>query len=191
MNYLLGEMEKYIYEGNLPKLVKVALLHYQFETIHPFLDGNGRIGRLFIILYLIHEKILKNPTLYISLFLKRQKSDYYNLLNNVRNKGKYEEWIKFFLQGIIKTSNQVMKTNKKIQKIQESDKAKLKSQNEIKFLDLLFQKPFVSIKNAQNHLKISNQTANSLIGKFVKKDILAPKDNNCLLYTSPSPRDRG
>jgi Fic family protein len=177
MDGLLGEMEKYIYKGNLPELVKVALLHYQFETIHPFLDGNGRIGRLFIILYLIDKNILTNPTLYISLFLKKRKGDYYDLLTDVRNRSNYENWIRFFLQGVVETSNQVMKTTKNIQALQEIDRANLKSQNEIKLLDLLFQQPVVQIKTVEEYLECSNQTANSLVKKFVEKEILKPVDN--------------
>lgn len=169
---LMSGLEKYIHYGELPDLIKIALIHYQFETIHPFLDGNGRIGRLIITLYLINQDILKSPTLYLSLYLKTRQIDYYDHLTNVRLNGGYDKWIKFFLEGIIKVSNQVMMTTRKILDLKENDKQKIKTENEYILLDFLFIKPIVNIKQIETHLDVSNKTANTLATKFEKKGIL-------------------
>ena len=101
MTIAMSDLEKYINEDNTTDyLIRAALIHYQFETIHPFLDGNGRIGRLLITLYLMEKKLLTTPALYISYFLKRNRIEYYDRMTEVRNKGDYEQWIRFFLQAI-------------------------------------------------------------------------------------------
>jgi len=175
---LMGDLEKYLYDGKLPNLVKVALVHYQFETIHPFLDGNGRIGRLLITFYLISNEILKYPTMYLSLYLKKLKIDYYDLLMDVRIRGSYERWIQFFLEGIIQVSNQVMTTTKNIRMLEENDKSLVSNKNEIALLELLFKNPTTNIKKIEQDLGISNNTANSLAKRFEKLGIL--KQTNTL-----------
>jgi Fic family protein len=104
----LGDFEKFLHddEVKLPVLIKAALAHVQFETIHPFLDGNGRLGRLLITFILCLEGVLKEPLLYLSLYLKTNRDTYYNHLQSVRETGDWEAWIKFFLEGIIETANQ-------------------------------------------------------------------------------------
>jgi Fic family protein len=169
---LMGDLEKYIYYGRSPNLVKAALLHYQFETIHPFLDGNGRIGRLLIPLFLISSKILNYPTLYLSLYLKKMKLEYYDLLMDIRNSGNYERWIKFFLEGIIKVSGQIMATTNKIIYLEKADQELATTKNEHKLLQVLFKNPAINIKGIQHSLSISNNTANSLTKKFEKIGIL-------------------
>ena len=105
MDICLSDLEKYIHEdSNISNLIKIALIHYQFETIHPFLDGNGRMGRLLIILYLREQGLIEYPVLYLSYFFKKNRNRYYELLNNVRIKGEFEEWIKFFINGICEIS---------------------------------------------------------------------------------------
>lgn len=116
---MMSNLEKYIHNGKLPDVVKASLIHYQFETIHPFLDGNGRIGRLLAVLYLINQKIIRNPTLYLSLYLKKHKLEYYELLTNVRENSDYIKWISFFLNGIVTVCQQIMKTTKSIIKLRE------------------------------------------------------------------------
>jgi Fic family protein len=169
---LMGDLEKYLYTGKFPNLVKVALIHYQFETIHPFLDGNGRIGRLLITLFLISNGILNYPTMYLSLYLKKQKMDYYDLLMDVRQRGRYERWIRFFLEGIFQVSNQIMTTTKNIRILEENDKSLVSNKNEIALLELLFKNPTTNIKKIEEALNISNNTANSLAKKFEKLGIL-------------------
>lgn len=175
---LMGDLEKYLYAGKLPDLIKIALAHYQFETIHPFLDGNGRIGRLLIPLFLISNGILNYPTMYLSLYFKKLKMDYYDLLMDVRNRGSYERWIRFFLEGIIKVSNQIMDTTKKILMLEERDKSLVSSKNEIALLEQLFKLPTTNIKHIEEVLHISNNTANSLAKKFESLGIL--KQTNTL-----------
>jgi Fic family protein len=109
MNQALGDLEKYIHqEDHLDQLIKIALIHYQFETIHPFLDGNGRIGRLLINVLLKEYKILEYDTLYLSYYLKRNRMEYYDRLSDIRQKGNYEQWIRFFLIGIIESASHAL-----------------------------------------------------------------------------------
>ncbi len=123
----MGDLELFIHNRdiNLPILIKVALVHVQFETIHPFLDGNGRIGRLLITLMLCAEKKLQNPLLYLSLYFKTNRQTYYKLLNEVREEGTWENWIEFFLIGVRDTSNQAIKTSLKILDLFEEDVKKI------------------------------------------------------------------
>lgn len=171
---MMSDLEKYIHNGKLPDVVKASLIHYQFETIHPFLDGNGRIGRLLAVLYLINQKIIRNPTLYLSLYLKKHKLEYYELLTNVRENSDYIKWISFFLNGIVTVCQQIMKTTKSIIKLRENDTKKLKSENEYKLLELLFISPRIEIKTIQTMLDVSAQTANTLTKRFEEKGILKP-----------------
>lgn len=109
----MSDLEKYINsEDEIDPLIKIGLVHYQFETIHPFLDGNGRIGRMIITLWLILKDLLKNPVLYISYFFKRNRVEYYDRLMDVRLKGHFEEWIRFFLNGIIESAEDACETIK-------------------------------------------------------------------------------
>ena len=126
---LMSDLEKFIHSNDeeLPFLVKLGLIHVQFETIHPFLDGNGRIGRLLIILLLCEKKILKQPILYLSLYLKNNREEYYDHLQNVRLTGDWESWLEFFLNGIIETSNQAVQTAHKILELFKTDNQKILS----------------------------------------------------------------
>lgn len=172
LNDLISDFEKYIYLGEMPDVIKLALLHYQFETIHPFLDGNGRIGRLLISLFLINENILKQPTLYLSLYLKKHKSEYYDLLTAVRQKDDFNQWLDFFLTGIILVSRQIMETTKNILALKEELFGAVKSDNEHRLLDFLFISPAINISSVKEQLNISKATANKLVNDFVHKGIL-------------------
>ena len=111
MKAALEQLEKYMNsDDSLDPLIQAALIHYQFETIHPFLDGNGRVGRLLIILFLMEKKIISKPVLYISCFLKMNRVEYYDRLSEVRHKGNYEQWIQFFLQMILETANDAIES---------------------------------------------------------------------------------
>ncbi|MCK4357472.1 MAG: Fic family protein [Candidatus Cloacimonetes bacterium] len=175
---LMGDMEKFIHrKDNIPPLIKIALIHSQFETIHPFLDGNGRIGRLLITFYLYLEQILSKPLLYLSYYLKKKREKYYSFLMDVRLKGDWESWLKFFLQGVIEVSEEATNTAKEIIGLKEILTKKLfvgkiTSIYAVSLLDMLFHKPLISVNDIINELNIYKQTANDLIKKFEKIGIL-------------------
>ncbi len=169
---LISDFEKYIHAGNLPDVIKLALLHYQFETIHPFLDGNGRIGRLLISLFLVNRNILQQPTLYLSLYLKKHKIEYYELLTNVREKNDFNKWFDFFLTGITLVSKQIISTTKNILSLKDELSSFVKSDNEHKLLELLFISPALNISMVKEKLVISKATANKLVNEFVQRGIL-------------------
>jgi Fic family protein len=127
MTKALGDLETYIHDDNdgIAPLIKAALIHYQFETIHPFLDGNGRIGRLLITLFLHEKKILSKPALYISYYLKLNRSEYYSRLTEVRKKGDYSQWIRFFIRAILDTAENAVSTISALMDLRENSRAKI------------------------------------------------------------------
>ncbi len=164
----MSELEKFIHESDMDILIKTALAHYQFETIHPFLDGNGRIGRMLIILMLMNEQILSSPILYMSLFLKTNRIEYYDRLSEVRIKGNYEQWIKFFLSGIITTCEDSISTIEKIHEIIDADARKIeKAAGSVKAVfTYLKEHPIVSIGGAAKALGISFNTVSTALQKL-------------------------
>lgn len=174
----MSDLEKFINsENNLPSLVQCALIHYQFETIHPFLDGNGRIGRLLIDLFLHWKKLLEKPLLYTSLYFKLHRQKYFDTLMLVRNQGDYEHWIHFFLQGIIWSADYAITKIKQIMKLQETLKNKLinekrASLRSIQLLDFLFQNPLVTITSIKEELHLTFQGASDQVSLFVELNIL-------------------
>jgi len=174
----MGELEKFLHqESNIPPLVKIGLIHAQFETIHPFLDGNGRIGRLLITFYLFWKEILSKPLLYLSFYLKKKRPEYYDLLMKVRIDGAWEEWITFFLKGISETSEEAAKSAREIIQLKEKLMAELYKSSiasiyAVRLIDLLFGIPLISTKEIIDKLKISKETANELVKKFEKIGIL-------------------
>lgn len=179
MNEALDQLENYFHqEDNLPPLIKIALIHSQFETIHPFIDGNGRMGRLLITFWLYQQEILHLPLLYLSYFFKQNRSEYYDRLMNVRSKGEWEEWVKFFLRGIIEISQESTQSAKdiddlRLSKIDLIDKQDgLNISNARKLLDQLFITPTVSRASAAELLGVSAPTAGTLIQFFEKLGIL-------------------
>lgn len=152
-------------------------MHYQFETIHPFLDGNGRLGRLLITFYLYWKGALQYPLLYLSYYLKIHRQEYYDRLNLVREKGDYEQWVIFFLKGVIWTSESALQTVKKLLRLQEDHKQriiakKLSSPYAIALLDYLFEKPHLTIRDIASHLNTSYQGSKTLLNQFVDMGIL-------------------
>ncbi len=176
---LLNDLEKFWHNKNIeiPILIKIAIIHYQFETIHPFLDGNGRIGRLFIILQLIESGILSNPTLYLSNFFEKNRASYYNSLTMVRQTSNLEQWIKFFLSGTIETAKDSVETFKKIIEIRRSYEEKIinlgvRAKKAQKLIIYMFSNPIVNNKNIKEELKISFNSANRLISSLIELGIL-------------------
>lgn len=177
---LLSDFELFLHNKKIkiPHLVRIAIAHYQFETIHPFLDGNGRIGRLLITLYLVSNSILDKPLLYLSDFFEKNKTLYYDNLTFVRTKNDIGQWIKFFLTGIIQTSEDSISTLKKIIGLKasiENDQIILMGKRSKQGLDLLhhlFKKPVVTIKEVQTMTGLSPKAANNLVQVFIEKKIL-------------------
>ena len=176
---LLFNLEKFIHQKDeIPPLIKISLIHAQFETIHPFLDGNGRVGRLLITFYLYWEKILSRPLLYLSFYLKKNRIEYYDSLMKIRLDGNWEGWIKFFLKGIKEVSEEAANSAKEIIILKDTllktlFDHKISSIYAVGFLNLLFIKPIItSDEKLIKELKVSKETANQLIKKFEKLKIL-------------------
>jgi len=176
---LMSDLEKFLHNDaiQVPHLIKIAIAHYQFETIHPFLDGNGRIGRLLITLYLVSNGLLKKPSLYLSAFIEKHKSTYYESLTFVREQNNLTNWIKFFLEAVIETSRSGVQTFQDILSLKnEMDQLALefgkKAHNASKLIEYLYQYPVLSVSDVIKPLEVSKQTANSLIKDFETKGIL-------------------
>ena len=179
MKDAMSDLEKFINDYDIDILLKTALVHYQFETIHPFLDGNGRIGRMLIVLMLLSNKILSKPVLYLSLYLKTNRVEYYDRLSEVRKKGDYEQWIKFFLLGINQTSLDCIETIKSIDTLLKDDENKIniKSQKQKLIFDYIKQHPIVSISKTSKDLDISFNTVSIFVTKLVNLNILKKTSN--------------
>ncbi|NLH39794.1 MAG: Fic family protein [Elusimicrobia bacterium] len=179
---LMSDFEKFLHNKhtNLPDLIKIAIAHYQFETIHPFLDGNGRIGRLLITLYLVNNNILTKPTLYLSDFFEKNRSLYYDNLNNARVNNNLIQWIKFFLEGIYITAENSINTFRKIISLKSETENIIinlgRKQTHAKLLiQYLYGKPIININEAAEILDINFSTASRLINELVKAEILREK----------------
>ena len=187
----LSDLENYINDKvNVKTLIKIALIHYQFESIHPYLDGNGRLGRLLISLLLKTEGYLTNPILYLSLYLKQQREGYYSCLSNVRIYGDYERWVKFFLTGIIVTAKQVIKTIQQINELKENwtkQIIRLNKNNEetlLKSLDFIFVMPYFNVNDIAKNLNIAKSTANFIIKDFIDLKIIDYKESDKVRFNT-------
>lgn len=175
---VLGDWEKFLNEKNtnLPLLVQCALLHYQFEAIHPFLDGNGRIGRLMIILFLIERQALPHPLLYLSHYFERNRQEYYDLLLRVSQLGDWESWVKFFLKGVILQGEHAIGSAKRIIDQREKYRRELQmgkaSASVLALLDLVFINPYLDIQLAAGRLGISYPTSQKAIYRLEDAGIL-------------------
>ncbi len=175
----LGDLEIFLHnKDNLPSLIKIGLAHAQFETIHPFLDGNGRIGRLLITFFLCSEGILQKPVLYLSLFLKRHQSAYYEHLQRIRDHGDWEGWLKFFLAGVGEVARQATETARRIVALREEHRQLIidafgpASGNGLRILERMYERPAISVKRVADILGISYPNANNLVRKLVDAGIL-------------------
>ncbi len=178
---LMSDFEKFMHneEINVPHLIKIAILHYQFETIHPFLDGNGRLGRLLIVLYFVNFKLLAKPALYLSDFFERNKGEYYERLMAVRTHNDMIGWLRFFLYGMQETTEHSINVFKAIMTLKEKiEREKLpclhvrKQDNAQKLMQNLYQYPIVSIKRITTMLDCPTNTAGNLVSDFIKLGIL-------------------
>ncbi len=179
INELMGDIEKFVHNDTeyFPELLKIALVHYQFETIHPFLDGNGRVGRLLITLYLFSKRILKQPVLYLSDFFERNRSLYYDNLMRVREKNDLLQWFKFFLVGIIETAKSGIVTFDNILKLQKQVDSQIqtlgsRSANAQKVVNYLYQRPLIDAAKVGTVAEISRASAYKLIADLEQFGIL-------------------
>ena len=178
MQDAMSDLERYLYEDDdMPPLIKIALIHAQFETIHPFLDGNGRMGRLLITFWLCQQEILSQPLLYLSYYFKQNRNEYYDKLMAVRENGDWEGWIMFFLKGIAMVAEEATDTAKQIIAMQRKYSALLSEKDRSNgyyqpLLNLLFENPVVTRKDIMDQLKISSPTAGALLDTFCALDIL-------------------
>lgn len=183
MSNCLDNFEKYMHKNDwMSPLVKAALIHSQFEMIHPFLDGNGRVGRLLIAFYLAANDILHKPTLYLSKFIKHNQQAYYECLFHIHTKGDYESWIKFFLTGVIETAQEAVEIARSISGLRDEDLKKINamgriSENALVIYEGLFDKPTISIEEATNKLDISVATSGRLLERLCEEGILSNLDN--------------
>jgi Fic family protein len=175
----LAGLERFLHgEAQLPILIRIGLAHCQFETIHPFLDGNGRVGRLLIAFLLCEQEILLKPVLYLSHYFKKHRQEYYDQLQSVRDHGTWEDWLTFFLQGVIEVSKQATETARRILTLREDHRSAITDQfgraagNGHRVLEHLYQHPIVSVNEIQTLIGTTYAAANDLVGKFVSHRIL-------------------
>jgi Fic family protein len=177
MHAALDALEKHLHaESDLPVLVRLAMIHYQFETIHPFLDGNGRIGRLLISLLLCEWKVLPSPLLYLSAFFERRRQDYYRLLLAVSQKGQWEPWVQFFLSGVEEQSLDAVRRAARLRALRDEYQTGLQRGRSsallLKLVDGLFHHPAITVPGAARQLKVTQRAASQNIGKLVLAGIL-------------------
>ena len=188
MQAAMFDLEKYIHaDDETDVLIRAALIHYQFETIHPFLDGNGRVGRLLITLFLMEKKILTTPALYISYFLKKNRIEYYDRMTEVRAKGNYEQWVKFFLQAIIESAEDATAAIDELTSLHNANvtvisKLGRASKNALLVFNYLESNPIIEIGKTSEVLNISFNTVSSAVKRLV--------DVGILVQTSDSSRNR-
>lgn len=180
----MSDLEKFINnEDDMDYLIKIALIHYQFETIHPFLDGNGRIGRLLINLYLVEKGLLNYETLYISYYLKRHRVEYYDRLMEVRLKGNFEQWVKFFLEALYESAEDAVKTIEKLIILHKDNEKKIRdskttSRNVMKLFSFLEESPIIDINKTSVALGVSFNTVSKAVNVLMEVGILIKVDKS-------------
>jgi Fic family protein len=179
MRRCLHELEKFLHtDSDLPLLVRVGLAHAFFETVHPFLDGNGRVGRLLITFYLVHEKVLREPILYLSIFFKRHRQEYYDRLQAVRENGDWEGWLAFFFEGVAEVSAEATETARQIVALREEMRLRVsenlgrRAGSALVLLEALFERPIVNVRAVEEITGLSQPAANALTNALEDEGIL-------------------
>jgi len=176
MNIAMSDLEKFLHDEKikLPLLIKIGLVHAQFETIHPFLDGNGRMGRLLITFLLCSSGVLKKPLLYLSYFFKKYRNEYYSCLQNIRDNDEWEAWLKFFLRGVYDISQGSTLKAREILQMREAHRERIRtiSTNAVALLEFLYQYPLITVSQVVEQLGMNYHTANRLVAAFEKEGIL-------------------
>jgi cell filamentation protein, protein adenylyltransferase len=191
MKQTLSNFEHFLHEQELPALVHAGLAHAQFETIHPFLDGNGRVGRLLITFLLVYRGVLHRPLLYLSVYFKRHRAEYYDRLMAIRSSGDWESWLRFFLTGVAQTAEEAAATARAILDLREEHRRAIQEEttgvNGLRLLDLLFERPLVHVNLVKGSLGISFVTANRLVeqleGLGVLEEITGRRRDRVFSYT--------
>ena len=173
----MSNLETFLHDEALPPLVHAAIAHAQFETIHPFLDGNGRVGRLLITFLLCHRAVLAKPLLYLSHYLKQHRAEYYDRLQAIRFEGRWEEWISFFLRGVGEVARSATDTARRITALRDENQRVLQAEgkasgNLLRALDVLFESPVVTVRVIEQRLRVSFATANSVASRLVELGVL-------------------
>ncbi|MEX2514958.1 MAG: Fic family protein [Candidatus Paceibacterota bacterium] len=180
----MSDLEEFLHADDVTSpLVKTALAHAQFETIHPFLDGNGRVGRLLVTFYLCQLELLDKPVLYLSAYLRKHREGYFDLINRYHNDGDFVSWLRFFLRGIAEVSEDAIKTARTIHEIRKEDLEKAESlgrraDNATTVLNKLYELPIVSVKKVESWTGLSRTTANELVDVLVDIGILEQQDKD-------------
>lgn len=184
MKDALDNLEKFIYEeqSNIPSLIKIGLLHAQFETIHPFLDGNGRTGRLLITLLLCHYNLLNQPLLYLSYYFKLNRTEYYDRLQAIRDQGDWEGWLRFYLEGIQIIAQESTEKTRAVLQQRELDRERInelgsKSGKALLVRDYLYRFPYINVKAVEQITELSYSAANVLINDLVRIGLIHPINN--------------
>lgn len=192
MKRALDNLEHFLHEDRaLPALIHCGLAHAQFETIHPFLDGNGRVGRLLIAFLLVHRGVLHRPLLYISTYLKQRRSEYYSRLMAIRSEGDWEGWLRFFLEGVAETADEATAKAQAIVQMREAHRALILERGlgvrELRLLDFLFQRPLVNAGLVMDTMEVAPLTANRLLARLADlqlvDEITGGKRNRVFRYT--------
>jgi len=179
----MSDLEKFFYSHqHIPILIKAALIHAQFETIHPFIDGNGRTGRLLITFFLCQQKVLVRPVLYLSEYLRRYRDVYFSMLGEYR-KGNVSSWLTFFLKGVAQVANEAIMTSDRVIDLREKNLSRVSalgraSKNAVILLRNLYRLPIINVRKVQEFTDLSREASNRLVNKFVKLGILTPKDKD-------------
>lgn len=183
MQTAMFDLEKYINENvDYDPLIRAALIHYQFETIHPFLDGNGRIGRLLIFLYLMEQRLIEKPVIYVSYFLKKNQIEYYDRISEVRRTGNFEQWIRFFLEAVSKAASDSLEAIRQLSVLHDTNVEKLpkttRSKDNLRAVfDYIEQYPIIDIKRTAKELEVSYNTVAAAVRKLVELGILQETTN--------------